>query len=136
MFNTRSGFWLVTGGAIIAVIASIATLLFAPDSELTYGSFAAAVGAPLSVVLPMVGILAITSEWSQRTGLTTFTLVPHRGRVVGAKLAATLMVGVVSIAIAFAVGALGNVVGSTIAGVDTVWDVSLCLLYTSPSPRD
>jgi len=67
----------------------------------------------------------VTSEWSQRSGLTTFTLVPHRSRVIGAKALATLVVGLVSMALAFAVGAVGNLVGSALAGVDTVWDVSL-----------
>jgi hypothetical protein len=107
------------------VIDRIATILFVPDDEIAYGGFAAAVGFPMSVILPMIAILAITSEWSQRTGLTTFTLVPHRGRVITAKLAATLLAGVASIALAFAVGAVGNVVGSTLAGVDITWDISL-----------
>ena len=39
----------------------------------------------MAVILPMIAILSVTSEWSQRSGLTTFTLVPHRGRVIGAK---------------------------------------------------
>jgi len=125
MFNTRSGFWLMASVGLTATIATIATILFAPDADLRYGNFAAAVGFPMSVILPMIAILAITSEWSQRTGLTTFTLVPHRGRVINAKLAATLLAGVASIALAFAVGAVGNVVGSAIAGVDTRWDISL-----------
>jgi len=125
MFNTRSGFWLLTSVGITATIATVATILFAPDDTLGYGNFAAAVGFPMSVILPMIAILAITSEWSQRTGLTTFTLVPHRGRVIAAKLAATMLVGVASITIAFAVGALGNIVGSAIAGVDTRWNIPL-----------
>ncbi|MFL6023617.1 MAG: ABC transporter permease, partial [Marmoricola sp.] len=74
MFNTRSGFWLLTSVGITATIATIATILFAPDDTLGYGNFAAAVGFPMSVILPMIAVLAITSEWSQRTGLTTFTL--------------------------------------------------------------
>jgi ABC-2 type transport system permease protein len=125
MFDTRSGFWLLTGVGITAALATLATILFAPDSELSYGSFAGAIGFPMSVILPMIGILAVTSEWSQRTGLTTFTLVPHRSRVIGAKLAAILIVGVASITLAFAVGAVGNIVGSAIAGVGTTWDISL-----------
>jgi hypothetical protein len=125
MFDTRSGFWLMMSVVIAAVLASAATLLFAPDDELSYGSFAGAIGVPMTIILPMIAILSVTSEWSQRTGLTSFTLVPHRGRVVTAKVLGTLIVGVVSIAIAFAVGAFGNVVGSAIAGVDTTWDVSL-----------
>ncbi len=125
MFNTRSGFWLLASVGILASIATIATILFAPDGEVTYDGFAAAVGFPMSVVLPMIAILAVTSEWTQRTGLTTFTLVPHRGRVISAKLIATLVVGAASIALAFGVGAIGNVVGSAIVGVDTTWDISL-----------
>lgn len=121
MFDTRSGFWLLAGGALVSVIATIITALV--DPHLNYSAFAAAIGAPLSVILPMTGILAVTSEWSQRTGLTTFTMVPHRGRVIAAKLAATLLVGIATIAIAFSVGALGNVVGSAIAGQHTVWDI-------------
>src|SRR2546421_152111 len=40
------------------------------------------------VLLPIVGLLAITSEWSQRTALTTFARVPRRERVIAAKLLA------------------------------------------------
>lgn len=122
MFDTRSGFWLLVGGALVSVIATIITAF--ADPNLSYSAFAASIGAPLSIILPMTGILAVTSEWSQRTGLTTFTMVPHRGRVIGAKLVATILVGIASIAIAFSVGALGNVVGSAIAGQNTVWDIS------------
>jgi hypothetical protein len=77
------------------------------------------------VILPMVAILSVTGEWSQRSGLTTFTLVPHRERVILAKAAVSVGVGVVSVLLAFAIGAVGNVAGSTIAGVDTVWDASV-----------
>jgi len=125
MFNTRSGFWLMASIGIAAVLATGATLLFAPDDELTQEAFSAAIGFPMAVILPMVAILSVTSEWSQRSGLTTFTLVPHRGRVIGAKVLATLAVAVSSMVLAFAVGAIGNVIGSMITGVDTVWDLSV-----------
>jgi hypothetical protein len=107
------------------VIATGAVIIFAPDDAVTYNNFAAAIGFPMSVILPMIAILGVTSEWSQRTGLTTFTLVPSRGRVIGAKAIATFLVGVVSMGVAFAVGALGNLAGSALAGVDTVWNISL-----------
>jgi ABC-2 type transport system permease protein len=125
MFNTRSGFWMLVSIGVLAVIATGAVLIFAPDSEIAYENFAAAIGFPMSVILPMIAILGVTSEWSQRSGLTTFTLVPSRGRVIGAKAFATFVVGVVSMAVAFAVGAVGNLLGSTIMGLDTVWGVSL-----------
>lgn len=123
-FDTRSGFWLMASIAILSVIATAATILFAPDDQLTYEAFATAVGFPMAVILPMVAILSVTSEWSQRTGLTSFTLVPHRGRVITGKAIVALGVGVVSMLLAAAIGAVGNVVGTAIAGVDTVWNVS------------
>ncbi len=127
MFNTRSGFWMLISIGVLSVIATGAVIIFAPDSAVTYESFATAIGFPMSVILPMIAILAVTSEWSQRSGLTTFTLVPSRGRVIGAKAIATLLVGLGSMAVAFAVGAVGNLAGSALAGVDTVWDISLSM---------
>lgn len=123
-FDTRSGFWLMASIGILAIIATTATILFAPDDELTYEAFATAVGFPMAIILPMVAILSITSEWSQRTGLTSFTLVPHRGRVIAGKAIVALIVGVVSMLLAAAIGALGNIVGTAITGTDTVWNVS------------
>ena len=125
MFNTRSGFWLMASIVITALLATGAVILFAPDEEISYGAFATAFGFPMAVILPMVAILSVTSEWSQRSGLTTFTLVPRRGRVIAAKAAAAVAVGVVSIPLAFAIGAVGNVAGSALAGTDLVWDVSI-----------
>jgi len=125
MFNTRSGFWMLISIGVLSVVATGAVIIFAPEDAVTYDNFAASIGFPMSVILPMIAILGVTSEWSQRTGLTTFTLVPSRGRVIGAKAIATFLVGVVSMAVAFAVGALGNLAGSALAGVDTVWNISL-----------
>jgi ABC-2 type transport system permease protein len=124
-FDTRSGFWLLASVGILAVVATAATILFAPDDAITYDSFGAAIGVPMAVILPMIAILSITSEWSQRTGLTTFTMVPSRSRVVLAKLLDTVLVGIASILLALAVGALGNVVGSQLAGVPTTWDMTV-----------
>jgi ABC-2 type transport system permease protein len=125
MFDTRSGFWLIASIGITGLIATIATIAFAPDKDLTYYNFAAAIGFPITVILPMVSLLAITSEWSQRSGLTTFTYVPSRGRVVWAKTLSSVIVAIASMVFAFAVGAVGNVVGSAIAGTSTVWDLSV-----------
>jgi ABC-2 type transport system permease protein len=124
MFDTRAGFWLMVSIAATALIATVSVVAFAPDSALTYDSFGAAIGVPMTLLLPVMAILSVTSEWSQRSGLTTFTLVPHRGRVIWAKMVVSMVLGAVSIGVALAIGALGNIVGSTIAGVPTVWDIS------------
>jgi ABC-type transport system involved in multi-copper enzyme maturation permease subunit len=125
MFDTRSGFWLMASIVITALLTTIGVVAFAPDSELTYYTFARAIGFPMTVVLPMIAILSITGEWSQRSGLTSFTLVPHRNRIVAAKVISSVAVAVASMLFAFTVGALGAIVGTAIAGTDMVWDVSL-----------
>jgi ABC-2 type transport system permease protein len=125
MFDTRSGFWLLMSIGILALLATGAKIAFAPEEAQTYGNFAAAIGFPMAVVLPMVAILSVTSEWSQRSGLTTFTLVPSRGRVVAAKAVGAIGIGVVSMVLALGIGALGNIVGTAISGAPTVWDVSV-----------
>lgn len=125
MFDTRSGFWLLASIVIAGVVATVATIAFAPDADLTYYTFAKAIGFPMTVVLPIIATLAITGEWSQRTGLTTFTLVPHRKRVIVAKVVSSVSVAIGSMMFAFALGAIGNVVGTTIADTPMVWDVSV-----------
>jgi ABC-2 type transport system permease protein len=128
MFDTRSGFWLMMSIAIVSTIATVVVVLvqgLANDPGVTYNSFAAAIGFPMAVILPIIAILSVTGEWSQRTGLTTFTLLPHRGQLIAAKALAAVVVGVVSMIVAMAIGALGNVVGSSITGSDMVWDVGV-----------
>jgi ABC-type transport system involved in multi-copper enzyme maturation permease subunit len=124
MFDTRAGFWLMASILIAALVSTVATILFAPDADLTYYTFAKAIGFPMTVILPIIAILSITGEWSQRTGLTTFTLVPHRSRVIAAKVIASVIVGAVSMLIALVFGVAGNLVGPAITGTGRVWDVS------------
>ena len=125
MFDTRSGFWLLASIGITGLLTMVGTIAFAPDADLTYYTFAKAIGFPMTVILPIIAVLAITGEWSQRTGLTTFTLVPHRSRVVRAKVIASVAVGVGAMLFAFVAGAVGTLVGSAIAGTAPVWDVSI-----------
>ena len=96
MFNTRAGFWLMVGIAASALIATVSVIAFAPDSAQNYDNFGAAIGIPMALLLPVMAILSVTSEWSQRSGLTTFTLVPHRGRVIWAKLVVSVVLGALS----------------------------------------
>ena len=125
MFDTRSGFWLMSSIVITGLLTTVGMVAFAPDSQLTYYTFAKAVGFPMTIVLPMIAILSVTGEWSQRSGLTTFTLAPRRNRIIGAKVSASVAVAVASMLFAFVIGAVGHVVGTAIAGTDMVWDVSV-----------
>jgi ABC-2 type transport system permease protein len=125
MFDTRSGFWLMMSIGISAALATASVIVFAPTAEQTYDNFGAAIGIPMVILLPIIAILSVTSEWSQRSGLTTFTLLPHRGRVIWAKMLVSIAIGALSMVLAFGIGAVGNLVGAAIAGVDPVWDISM-----------
>jgi ABC-type transport system involved in multi-copper enzyme maturation permease subunit len=131
MFDTRSGFWLIASIAITSLLATGGVILWAPDGDLTYSTFATAIRFPVVIILPLIAILAVTSEWSQRTGLTTFTLVPHRSRIITAKAISAIAIAVAAMVLAFAVGALGNLLGAASRGSTLVWDVTVtqCLYY-------
>ncbi|MFG1816847.1 ABC transporter permease [Kribbella sp. NPDC049174] len=131
MFDTRSGFWLIASIAISAVLAAAGVILFAPDDQLTYSTFATAIRFPVVIILPLIAILAVTSEWSQRTGLTTFTLVPHRSRIIAAKAISSVVIAIAAMALTFAVGAVGNLLSAAVTGTTLVWDVTVtqCLYY-------
>jgi ABC-2 type transport system permease protein len=131
MFDTRSGFWLIASIAISAVLATAGVILWAPDGQMTYSTFATAIRFPVVIILPLIAILAVTSEWSQRTGLTTFTLVPHRGRVILAKAISAVVIAIAAMALTFAVGALGNLLGAAVTTSSLVWDVTVtqCAYY-------
>lgn len=120
--DTRAGGWLLAGVAVVSLLTTGAVLLWASAEEFTHATFTSAVSIPMSVLLPIIAVLSVTAEWSQRSGLTTFTLVPHRSRIVAAKAIAAALIGVTATVVAFAVGALGNLLGTSLSGHPTVWD--------------
>ena len=124
-FDTRSGLWLLASLAIAAVLTTGAIVAWAPKEQLTYSEFTLAIGVPMTIILPIIAVLSVTSEWSQRSGLATFTLVPHRGRVLLAKAIAVVSVTVPATLVAFGVGAAGNVAGTALADVPAVWNQDL-----------
>ena len=112
MTDTRAGFWLIASVALLTVVLMGVMIFVAPDRDHTFREILSAAVAPASVLLPIVGILLVSSEWSQRTAVITFTLVPQRTRVLAAKVLAgiavalaALLVGIVAAAITTAIAA-------------------------------
>nr|CAA9352856.1 MAG: hypothetical protein AVDCRST_MAG46-2698 [uncultured Nocardioidaceae bacterium] len=122
--NTRAGFWLLVAIGVITA-AVIAIFLFAAEAdELTFETFLLVTMTPQGFLLPVMAILAVTAEWSQRTGLVTFTLEPSRMRVTAAKLVAVTLLGLGAIALALALAAVGNVLGMSLQDGAGDWDVT------------
>lgn len=118
--DTRGGRWFAGSILLLDLVVVLIFAFAAPDGGKDFGDVLGVAGAVLGYFLPILLILMITSEWSQRTGLTTFTLEPRRGRVVVAKFSAGLLLGVALIGVAALVAALGTVVGGGAWSVETV----------------
>ncbi|MCL2420083.1 MAG: hypothetical protein FWD04_12400, partial [Conexibacteraceae bacterium] len=99
MVNTRSGFWVPIAVALITLAVAIVASVNHSGHDATFASVLHATTQPAAFLLPVMGVLLICGEWSQRTTLTTFTLVPSRWRVVGAKLGASLIVATIAAAV-------------------------------------
>lgn len=124
-FDTRAGLWLLASVGLASLLTTGAVIAWGPDEDFTYSTFTTTIAFPMSVILPIIAALAVTAEWTQRSGLTTFTIVPHRGRIMLGKVIGLALVAVPATALAFAVGAGGTVVASWISGNDMVWDQDL-----------
>ena len=119
MVNTRAGFWLQVAIVALTVLAVVVRVVAADAADHTFAAILDVAIRPAAILLPIAGVLLITSEWSQRTGMITFALVPVRSRVVGAKLIAGLILAVGMLALSVAVAAAGALVAS--AGVEGTW---------------
>lgn len=119
--DTRASRWLLIAIVTITPVVVAVMLFAASPKALTYNKLVDYTQTPQKILLPALGILAITSEWSQRTGLVTFTLVPDRRRVLLAKFTATLALGLLVIAVAFAAAGAGNLLGAVLRHGDGSW---------------
>lgn len=89
--GTRAARWLLALIGLSTVAITLAPLLAPSRIEQTFAGYLSFAAAPLSILLPVVSILTLTSEWSSRSALATFTLEPRRLRVLGAKMVVAAM---------------------------------------------
>lgn len=136
LFDTRASMALMIAmGAITVAVAVIGYFANAGSyrngtaqldgGPLSYSSIFTSMNVPTGIILPVMAILLVTSEWSQRTALATFTMEPRRERIVIAKLIASLLTAVGAIVFSLIVAGLMNVIaGLTLDGAGS-WDLTL-----------
>lgn len=124
LVDTRAGFWLVVSIGIMAAVITAGLLIFADPKDQNYATFFGVMNIPTGIVLPVLAILLVTSEWSQRTGLVTFTLEPRRSRVVFAKLITSLAAAIGAVLTAFAFGAIGTLLAGLLHEGAGEWNLS------------
>ena len=122
LIDTRSGRWLMITIALLTAGLLAAVITFSESrEELTFGSLIGATTLVQAVLYPVMGILAMTAEFSQRTGLVTFTVEPRRTRVVAAKLVAASGWAVVGLALAVGFAAIGHLLAVQFRDVPAQW---------------
>ena len=89
--DTRAARWLLALVAASTVALLLVPLLAPASTDQSYTGYLRFAAMGLTILLPVVSILTLTSEWSQRTVLTTFTQEPRRIRVVTAKVTVSLL---------------------------------------------
>jgi ABC-2 type transport system permease protein len=94
--DTRAARWLLALVALSTAGMMLAPVLAPTSFDQTQASYLRFAALALSILLPVVAILMLTGEWSQRSVFTTFTQEPRRIRVVNAKLAASLVLGLLA----------------------------------------
>jgi ABC-2 type transport system permease protein len=129
MVDTRAGFWLQVAMVALTMVVVVVRLLVGDATDQTFQSVLDAGLQPAAILLPVLGILLVTSEWSQRTGLITFALVPVRSRVLGAKLIASLVLALAMLVMALGVIAAGVLIASP--GVEGTWSDAAPLIGQS-----
>jgi ABC-2 type transport system permease protein len=126
MVDTRAGFWLQLAVVALTVVATVIAALAGHDQDHTFREILKVAVQPAGILLPVVGILLVSSEWSQRTAIVSFALVPDRGRLIAAKALAGVVLGVIATAIALVVAAGGTALAGSSA--PHVWSLPLGLL--------
>jgi ABC-2 type transport system permease protein len=119
MVDTRAGFWLQVAMVGLTVVAVVIRLAVGNPQDHTFQSVLDAGLQPAAILLAVVGILLVTSEWSQRTGLITFALVPVRSRVLAAKLIASVVLAIAAVVVCLAIVVVGVLLAAP--GVDGTW---------------
>ncbi|MFT3866151.1 MAG: hypothetical protein QM729_17940 [Solirubrobacterales bacterium] len=126
MVDTRSGFWLQLAVVGLTVLVVVITVLAGHEDDMTFRHILSNALVPAATLLPVVGILLVSSEWSQRTALISFSLVPDRPRLIAAKVLAGIVLGIAATFVAIVVAAIGTALAGSNA--PHVWSLPIGLL--------
>lgn len=126
MVDTRAGRWLLIGAVGLSAVVLAVIVATAKSPELR--SFAQLLRngqVPLLAIMPVIGALAATSEWSQRTVLSTFSLVPSRGRMLAAKVGATLILAAIMTLVTMVMAAVAALIAPLAGESVSDWSFGL-----------
>jgi ABC-type transport system involved in multi-copper enzyme maturation permease subunit len=115
------------------LLATIGALVFGvlvwkvthPDVPRTFANYAGASTVMVGYAGPILALLAMSSEWTQRTALTTFTLAPRRLPVLVSKLVTAVILTTALIVVALALSAAAVAVTGVAHGGESFADLGM-----------
>lgn len=125
MTDTRAGFWLQLAIAALTAVITAAVAIWDEGADRQLDALLGTAIQPASILGPVVGVLLVSSELSQRTAQITFGLVPQRGRVLLAKGLA----GLAWSAVAFAGAVVVAVLVAAAGGAQDAFELSAAVAF-------
>ena len=123
MFDTRAGRWLLIAIAGVTALVLVIQLwvVLAQDLTVKFTDFGAGANIPMNLLLPVLGAMSVTSEWSQRTAMVTFSLEPSRTRFLAAKFVGTLIVAIGAVIIGLLLTIAANAIYAAFSDNPVTW---------------
>lgn len=135
ILDTSSGRGVLVCVVALAVMVSIWQLFTLDQEQLSVPMYVMGPVQMVCMITPLIGLMTMTSEFTQRTALSTFTLAPWRLRVLWAKAIAATAVSIVATVVSIAIAMVGawasNAITDTTAMYDGIGDTIRGLLLTS-----
>ncbi|RHW27661.1 ABC transporter permease [Nocardioides immobilis] len=131
-YDTRAGFWLLfTIGLLISLLQVVFLISFLVQDFVyaTFTDFTGNVWLVSLVLVPMLPILLVTTEWSQRSAVVTFAIEPKRVRVILAKLAVAVLLALAAVVLMFVVAAVCTAFADLVKPDFTEWRVETEFLF-------
>jgi hypothetical protein len=120
--DTRAARWLLIAVALLTAGAAMVPLFLPQEMQQGWPSYLGMTALVLALLLPLVSIMTLTSEWGQRSVLVTFTQEPRRHRVVAAKVLSGLAMALLGAVFAFAISAAA-MAASVALGRSVTWSM-------------
>jgi hypothetical protein len=117
--DTLAGRWMLISIAILTLLVDLVAVAASNAMNVDL-RLSALLWSQKNVMLPIVAAMAIllaTSEWTQRTAMVSFTLVPDRWKTLVAKSIVALVLGICAYLLSLAIGGLLTIAGGH-------WDMS------------
>ena len=113
----------IAGGIVLAAVISIFAFNFFEEQGMPWFARVTILMTAPGFLVPPAVILLSTAEWSTRSAMTTFTLVPRRSIVLAAKALVAAAIAIGAWLLALGLGFLSYVIGAAVQGVDVEMDM-------------